>query len=308
MGSLDSSLWLYDFVSASTDAQVHAVSEVLVSRKTEYQQVCIYRSPSFGKILTLDGRVQSLELDEFIYHEAFVHPAVAWCEKPRRALIIGGGEGACLRELLRYPDIAEVVMVDIDGELIDIAREHLPTWHQGAFDDPRSRLCFQDARKWVQKTDETFDVIVVDLSEPAPGTPAYFLFTVEFYRMLDKILAPEGVITFQSDAPAIQKPDTWAVTVNSVRQVFRHVVPLVCTVPGFGSNWAFTVAGRRPFEPLTSAEVDARLKQRLKPDELRYYDGTTHQRLLALPKYLRALLAHEARFFSDANPPKVGWV
>jgi len=305
--TLDSGLWLYDFVAANTDGEVHRISEFLLSRQTEFQQVCIYRSPSFGKILTLDGRVQSLELDEFIYHEALVHPAMLCVPNAGKVLVIGGGEGACLRELLRYDGVEKAVMVDIDKELVEICREHLPTWHLGAFDDPRVRLHFQDARKFVQETDERFDVIVVDLSEPAPGSPAYFLFTVEFYRMLAGILTTGGVVAFQSDSPTIHASRTWSVTVNTVKNVFPHVMPYVCTVPGFGSKWGFTLASPNRFPPLTREQVDNSLAQRLNPDELRYYDGITHTRLFALPKYIRKFIAEETLMFTDDNPPVVQW-
>jgi len=307
LGVPESSLWLYDFVSADTDGQVHQVERMVVSAQTRFQKVDIYQTPRFGKILTLDNRVQSLELDEFIYHEAFIHPAMVAHPAPRSVFVIGGGEGACLRELLRHNTVRRALMVDIDGELVEFCRQHLPTWHQGAFDDPRSELRFEDARKYVAGTGEKFDVIIVDLSEPAVDSPAYFLFTVEFYHMLDKVLAPGGRIVFQSDAPAIHASGIWSTTVNTVRQVFPHVLPYVVTIPGFGSEWGFTLASREPFPPMSAEQVDSVLAARMPAGSLRFYDGITHQRIVSLPLYMRRKLAAETRFYSDANPPAVEW-
>lgn len=307
MPLFDSHLWLYDFVAADTDGMVHQIMETVLTRKTEFQLVNVLSTPRFGKILTLDGRVQSLEMDEFVYHESLCHPALVCCPEPKKALVIGGGEGACLREILRHKTITDAVMVDIDGELIGICKEHLPTYHQGAFDHPKTRLYFQDAAKFVRETTEKFDVVIVDLSEPSPGTPAYYLFTTEFYTDLSKILAPNAVVAFQSDAAAIHAPSLWTTTVNTIRTAFPHVRPYVTTIPGFGSEWGFALASHAPIPELNVAQVNAVLEKRLDPSSLRFYDGETHQRLFSLPKYMRTLLDNESRVFRLDSPPVVEW-
>jgi len=303
----DSHLWLYDFVASDTDGMVHQISETILTRKTEFQNVTVLATPRFGKILTLDGRVQSLEMDEFVYHESLVHPAMVACAEPRKALVIGGGEGACLREILRHKCVTDAVMVDIDGELVSICKEHLPTYHQGAFDHPKTRLYVQDAAKFVKESQEQFDVVIVDLSEPSPGTPAYYLFTTEFYQDLTRILAPGAVVGFQSDAAAIHAPSLWTTTVNTIRQVFPHVRPYVTTIPGFGSEWGYALAAHAPLPELDVARVDAILEKRVDTSLLRFYDGQTHQRLFCLPKYMRTLLDNESRVFRLDSPPVVEW-
>jgi spermidine synthase len=303
VGSLDWNLLLYDFVSAPSDGQVHRIEGSILSRQTRFQKVDIYQSEGFGKILTLDNRVQSLERDEFVYHEAFIHPAMVHCREPKRVLVIGGGEGACLREVLRHSTVEQAVMVDIDGELVELCRKHLPTWHQGAFDSPRVKFLAQDAKDYVQECRERFDVVIVDLSEPTPGTPAYFLFTVEFYQLLARVLQDGAVVTFQSDAPALHAPAIWSITVNTIRQVFPYTRPYVCTVPGFGSEWGFTLASFSPLQEMDAAQVDDVLAQRTAADKLRFYDGATHERLFRLPKYMRQWLADETRSFTLDNPP-----
>src|SRR5579872_6664885 len=138
----------------------HALSKTLVSGQTPFQAYAIVVSALFGKMLVLDGDTQSAQLDEAIYHEALVHPACALFGEPRRALILGGAEGASLRELLRVPTMQRATMVDIDGDVVAACREHLPEWSAGAFEDPRAELIVGDAKAYVESSTEQFDVIV----------------------------------------------------------------------------------------------------------------------------------------------------
>lgn len=307
MARLDSHLWLYDFVSADTDAAVHCIDELVASFQTRFQKVQLMRSAGFGLVLTLDGRVQSLERDEFIYHEALVQPAMTACPEPKDVLVIGGGEGACLREALKHSCVKTVTMVDIDRELVEFCKTHLPTWHQGAFGDPRVRLFYEDAIAWVKNTPDRFDVIIVDLSEPAPDSPSYYLFTAEFYEQLKRLLNTHGTMAIQSDAPALHASDVWSTTTNTARQVFAHTNSYVAMIPGFGSQWGFTLCSMQPLDPLPPHKVDSVLAHRMDPDRLLYYDGLTHQRMFSLPKHLRLILDRETRVFRFDNPPNVQW-
>ncbi|MBI3953344.1 MAG: methyltransferase domain-containing protein, partial [Chloroflexi bacterium] len=173
---------------------------VLAARRTAYQQLEIVDTASFGRALFLDGKVQSAELDEFVYHEALVQPAMALHPRPERVLVIGGGEGATLREALRHPTVKRAVMVDIDAEAVAACREYLPAWHQGAFADPRVELLHRDARGYLEETSELFDVIIVDVTDPLAGGPAYRLFTQEFYRLARGHLGAAGAIAVQAES------------------------------------------------------------------------------------------------------------
>ncbi|MEM0318067.1 MAG: methyltransferase domain-containing protein, partial [Candidatus Nezhaarchaeales archaeon] len=168
----------------SHEAHLHGVRKIMYSGRTKFQQVDIVETYSFGKCLFLDGKLQSCEYDEHVYHEALVHPAMMTHPDPKRVLIVGGGEGATAREVLRYPTVEKVVMVDIDGELVDLCRRYMPEWSQGAFEDPRLELVIADGRKYIEETGESFDVVILDLTDPLPGTPSVYLYTREFYELV----------------------------------------------------------------------------------------------------------------------------
>lgn len=166
---------------------------VVASGRTEFQTFEIFENRLWGRMLILDGRLQSAEVDEFIYHEALVQPAMLVHPDPRRVLVLGGGEGAALREVLRHPGVTRAVMVDIDGELVGLCKERLPTFHAGAFDDPRTELVFADGRGWLAaQPDGALDVIIIDLPEPLAGGPALTLFTREMYELARSKLTPGG--------------------------------------------------------------------------------------------------------------------
>src|SRR5438552_6007724 len=178
---------------------MHAIARTIVEAQTKFQHVEILQTAAYGKTLVLDGRIQSSQADEFIYHDALVHPGMLTTEgPPRTALVIGGGEGATLREVLRYPSITRAVMVDIDGEVVDLCRRHLPEMHQGAFEDRRAEVRHEDARGYLEKTADRFDFITIDLVEPLEEGPACMLFTREFYTLVRDPLTPGGPMTMQA--------------------------------------------------------------------------------------------------------------
>jgi spermidine synthase len=140
-----------DFIKRRGERIAYEVTATLLEIQTTYQAVGIYDTVSYGRALFLDGKIQSAEQDEFIYHEALVHPGLVCHPAPRRVLIAGGGEGATLREVLRHNTVQEAVMVDLDAEVVEAARRHLTKWHAGAFTDPRTRLLHADARAYLEE-------------------------------------------------------------------------------------------------------------------------------------------------------------
>ncbi len=135
---------------APAEQHHHALDQLYYSDRSDFQQIAVVRSPVFGKMLVIDGDTQSAQADERIYHEALVHPALAAASDRREVLILGGGEGATLREVLRCPDVARCTMVDIDALVIELSKKHLPEWSAGAFDDPRARTIVGDALKFMR--------------------------------------------------------------------------------------------------------------------------------------------------------------
>ena len=148
--------------SSPYEAHMHAVKQYIYLGDTTYQKVQILDTFTFGRCLILEGKIQSSEFDEYIYHEALVHPSMISHPNPRKVMVIGGAEGAVLRELMKHPSLEKMVMVDIDESVVNLCREYLPDWHQGCFDDERLEVVFADARKYLEECNMTFDVILSD--------------------------------------------------------------------------------------------------------------------------------------------------
>src|SRR5438552_1024740 len=151
------------------DAHRHRLKKILVRAKTRFQDAALAETYSFGRCLILNGEIQSAQADEFIYHECLVHPAMTLHPAPRDILILGGGEGATAREILRHPSVRRVTMVDIDGEVVNFCKKYLGAWHRGALSHAKTRLIIEDAGKYMNQTQERFDVIISDL--PTPRSP-----------------------------------------------------------------------------------------------------------------------------------------
>ena len=275
---------------------------VLTARRTPYQQLEIVEAVSCGRALFLDGKIQSAEEDEFIYHEALVQPAMVLHPRPETVLVIGGGEGATLREALRHRTVKRATMVDIDAEAVAACREHLAAWHQGAFADPRVQLLHRDARGYLEETAERYDVIIVDVTDPLAGGPAYRLFTQEFYQIVLAHLSEAGVLAVQAESADLGVLEPHLAVAHTIGSVFPHAAAYNAHVPSFGESWGFVVAPRKrhPLD-LTAEEVDRVLAER-GVSGLRFYDGESHRRLFLLPKYLRQLLAGGGPIITDAEP------
>jgi spermidine synthase len=224
-------------------------------------------------------------------------------ERPRRVLVIGGGEGATLREVLKHSTVERAVMVDIDEQLIAAAREHLPSFHQGSFNDPRVQLQFDDGRKFIESSTDRFDVIVIDVTNPMMDGPSFRLFTAEFYRAARERLNPGGIVVLQSDAVTLSGLNSAATIYQTVCAVWPHVFSSAAFLPAYTTDWSFTVASADPFVPtdLAIAEIDKRICQRI-GQSLRFYDGITHQRLFHLPRYVRESLARPRPISRDDSP------
>ncbi|OYT61696.1 MAG: spermidine synthase [Thermofilum sp. ex4484_15] len=301
MSSLDSKwMWLVEW-RTKRDAHIWLIDELLLSTRTKYQKVELLKTAG-GLRLVLDGKTQSTEEDEWIYHEALVHPAMVLHEKPEDVLIIGGGEGATLREVLKHTTVRRVVMVDIDGELIEIAKRHLVKWHKGSFEDPRVKLVISDGRKFIEREEsDTYDVIIMDLTDPTKDSPSRYLYTLEFYKEVKRVLKPRGIMVTQAASPYYAGKVS-ARIYFTLKSVFKVVRFYMAYVPQFLAPWGFAISSEGP-DPLTLSkdEVDKRLKIRLK-GKLKYYDGETHEGIFKLPKYVREELGEEIPPSTDEDP------
>jgi spermidine synthase len=218
-------------------------------------------------------------------------------------MVIGGGEGATVREILRHPSVADCLMVDIDGEVVEECRKHLPEMHQGAFDDPRTRLLHEDARAYLEKTSERFDLIVIDLVEPLEEGPACLLFTREFYTLVRDRLTDRGVMTMQAGMTKVNEIDFYAAVHRTLREVFPVVAPYQGFISCFGTPWGFILAskGADPRRQ-SAADVDRIIAERMNPAVLGYWDGAAHLHSFNLPKFLRRAIDKSDRVITDAHP------
>ena len=261
------------------------------SGQSEYQAYEVWDTPQYGKMFRLDGYFMTSERDEFFYHENLIHvPCIAHPD-PRRALIIGGGDGGSAEELFKYPTMEKVVLVELDGKVIEIAREHFASVHRGSLDDPRLELRVEDGLRYVREVapaaGERFDLIVLDLTDPVG--PAEELYTARFFAECKALLSEQGAMTLHLGAPVFQ-PERLRQLIDNLRSVFTRVSPYFMYIPLYGSQWGMAVASDR-LDPraLSAAEVDQRIATRA-IGHLQYYNGDMHAAQFALPNYLRKLL------------------
>jgi spermidine synthase len=293
--------WFQEYLTPNL-AQYVAVRERVFSGKTRFQEVEVLDTIDFGRCLILDGKTQSSEADEFVYHEALVHPAMVAHPNPESVFIAGGGEGATLREVLAHNSVKSAVMVDLDGEVVEICRRFLPNHHRGAFDDPRVQLHIADARKYLEDTEDTYDVIIVDLPDPQEAGPASFLYTQSFYSLLRRRLNPEGVVAVQSEQCMTGNLKAFTAISHTLGSVFPRVFPYHAMIPSFSLDWGFNVASLGPSPTgLAAQEVDRRLEER-GCDSLWSYDGEAHLGMFMLLKNVRAALAEETRVITEDAP------
>jgi spermidine synthase len=294
--------WFFE-TTTPVEGHMHAIVRTIATLQTKFQHAEIMETASYGKVLVLDGRIQSSQHDEFIYHDALVHPGMLATEAaPRTALIIGGGEGATLREVLRYPSVTRAVMVDIDGEVVDLCRRHLPEMHQGAFEDRRTELRHEDARGYLERTTDRFDFISIDLVEPLEEGPACMLFTREFYQLVHDRLTPGGTMTMQAGMTKVGELGFFTAIHRTLSQVFPVVAGYQAFISCFGTPWGFVAASRK-VDPTTlaPAAVDRLIAERA-TGPLSHWDGITHQHCFALPRYIRLAIDAQTRVSTDANP------
>lgn len=281
-------LWQW-FTERQSDYDVHmyGISRTLHHGNTSFQRVEIYETPQFGKLLVLDGDPQSLQFDEALYHEILVHPAMLTHNNPKRILVLGGGEGATLREVLKHNCVKEVVMVDLDEELVALCRRYLPEWAERSFEDNRVKILYQDAFEYLRKNSSLFDVIISDLTEPLPDSPAHKLYNEEFFGLLSSNIGQNGIFVMQASRITTGRNLLHLDHFSHLVKVFSKVQSFHVFIPSFFSDWGF-LSGSFTSNPalLSHEEVDRLLTSRIS-GSLRFYDGEVHKGLFSLPKELR---------------------
>jgi len=263
------------------------VDKQLYSSQSEFQRIDIFDSKEFGRFLTLDGYMMLTEKDEFIYHEMMVHVPMAVHPHVRRVLVIGGGDGGTVRELTRYPFIEQIDLVEIDEEVVEACKKHLPQTACG-FEDARVQCFYEDGLKYVRRFEDTYDLILVDSTDPfGPGEG---LFTKEFYGNCYKALKEDGIMVNQHESPfypadavAMQRAHKRIVESFPISKVYQAHIP---TYPS--GHWLFGFASKK-YHPLTDQRVDEWKAYGLK---MKYYNEQLHAGAFALPNYVEEMLEH----------------
>lgn len=290
--------WLIEKTSPVT-AHMFGIKSYIKNIKTAYQQVEIADSSLYGRLLILDGKIQSAQYDEYIYHEALVHPAMLMCPAPRRVLVTGGGEGATLREIFKHPSVEKVVMVDLDREVVELCKEYLNDWHRGSFENERLELIFMDARQYLEETDQVFNVIISDIPEPVEEGPALKLFTRQYYALIKKRLAAGGMIALQAGDCGLPFIEVHSAINHTLRQEMPFVHSYKAFVPSFNADWGFILAAPENNSLQSAEELNRLIGERSL--ELRFYDGETAAGMFSLPKDIRQKLANENTILDDEN-------
>ncbi len=270
--------------------QTLKVDEVLHREQTALQDLIIFRNPTFGRVMALDGIVQTTEGDEFIYHEMLAHVPILAVKAAKgrvdKVLIVGGGDGGCIREVLKHPKLV-CTMVEIDPGVIELSRKHLPNHHAGAFDNPRAKIVIADGAKFVKETPERYDVIIIDSTDPVG--PGAVLFTEEFYADCKRCLAPGGVLVTQNGVPYLQGPELQS-SVRAFRKLFKEGGCYLAVVPTY--NGGFMALGwatdnlklrKTPVATIARLAKAAKLKTR-------YFTPEMFTGGFCLPQFIRALI------------------
>lgn len=216
--------------------------KVLYRGKTPFQRMEIVHTKTFGTLLFLDGKIQISARDENRYHQYLVSAPLLAHARPKRLLVIGGGDGFSLEEAVKFPALEQILMVELDAGVVRFCAKHYPAVRK-ALNDPRVEVVFQDARAYLEENEEAFDVLVVDLTEP--HGPSRMLYTREFYRLCVKRLRPGGILSIHTDNYFLF-PESFATIYKTLKSVFPHIQTARVDMPCFGMGWTYRLASLKP--------------------------------------------------------------
>ena len=263
LGVLLAGLWGADHITTFAEDKFYQ-DAIVMSSASPYQRIVVTHGRA-GHRLFLSGNLQFAERDEYRYHEALVHPAMAAHGAPKRVAVLGGGDGMAVREILKYPSVESITLVELDPAMTRLFTDHpvLSQLNSGALRSPKLRVINTDAFQWLQDTQDTFDVIVVDFPDPTNFAIGK-LYTNSFYVLLDQRLAASGYAVIQTTSPLVARQSFWTV-VQTIESVGLQTVPYHAHVPSFG-EWGFVLASRRPWRQPPTLPADLRF---LSADTLR---------------------------------------
>ena len=274
-------MWFTEYQSPGCGLTLK-VKKTLFSGKSDFQDIQIFDTEDYGRMLVLDGAIQTTDRDEFIYHEMIVHVPLCAHPKPKQVLIVGGGDGGCVREVLRHPEVERVTLVEIDGMVVDLCQKYFPKI-SGKLDDPRVEVRIEDGVKFVREHKNSFDVIIVDSTDPV--NMASPLTRAPFFRAALVALRPGGLYCCQSQGPLFEARGMRRVA-RTIRKVFPCAAYYWAHIPTYpGGVWCFAIASK-------SGKRPEAMKPRPLPKGVKatYYTGDLHRAAFALPRYVQDLL------------------
>ncbi len=295
--------WMNEYITP-WDIYSHGVTSVLAHKKTAFQEMYIVESGTYGKALVLDGKWQSCTGDEFLYHEPLVQPGMIFHGAPQKVLILGGGEGATAREVLRWQTVEKVVMIDIDGEVVEACKQHLPQMHENAFDDPRLYVVIEDAIKFLDTTDEKWDVIISDLSDPIEEGPSFQLFTKEYFEKARRVLSPQGFFVVQAGPVSPGELTLHARLAKTLSTVFPNIQSYSSYTSTYGRPWGFLIASNEKINTKLDPEKVDQLLQDKTTGGLKMLDGIALLGMMHPPLHIRQAIAKETQIYTLSEPPK----
>jgi spermidine synthase len=277
--NIDNEKWFFEEEDGST-GMAYKIVEHLHHSKSEFQTIDLFKTAGHGNLLTLDGLVMLTEEHEYLYHEMLVHVPMLSHPHPQRILVVGGGDGGTVRELLRHGCVESIDMVEIDEQVIEVSQQYLPDC-SGGLDDPKVSIIVQDAIEFVKKVENDYDVVLVDSTDPVG--PGEGLFNKSFYQDIRKALKPDGIVAIQSESPFNHEGDV-AIIYRKLRSVFPLVRIYLAPVPCYPyGTWSFMYCSKDSREPDVSRPDDARIIEK----DCKYYNCKIHRSAFMLPNFMK---------------------
>ncbi len=257
------------------------INETLHREKTEFQDMAVIDTEQFGRMLVLDGMVMTTIKDEFVYHEMISHVALNTHPNPENVLVIGGGDGGAIREIVKHPKVKKATLVEIDGRVIEVSKQYLPEIAAALFENPKVEVRVEDGVKHAAESISQYDVILVDSTEPVG--PAVGLFALDFYQTVAKALKPDGIMVAQTESPFFND-DLISRVYKDISRVFPITKLYLANIPTYPSGlWSFTM-GSKKYDP---EQVDESALPEL---DTKYYTPGIHKAVFKLPRFVEKLL------------------
>lgn len=276
------------------------LKNVIFDGRSQYQKIRVLDTYDYGRVLVLDDTVQAAEFDEYIYHEILVHPPILFQEKTRSVLVIGGGDGGTIEEVLKHGQLEIVDMVDLDNIVVEVSKKHLQSICGGAFEDPRVNLFIDDGRKYIQGTSKKYDLVILDITDPIG--PSKVLYTQEFYNEITRILHPGGVVATHCGG-WFDFPKVSSTIYNTFSRAFNHVCIFPSMIPSYGMDLAFLYASQDiDFTSISIENFQRSFHKLFLNIDLRYISKTFIHEMCSNSIVFREYIQSSTRISTDENP------